>query len=150
MRMTYGKSGRILPGIALLLAAGFVLSACSTPTTTGGLLDANGNHPTGFVATHPSYARPDGSACTECHGDTLRGGISGVSCFTASFGGQGCHAAGPTPADHQPFATWVNAHQGEAAALRPTFSGCNAAMCHGATLQGDAGPSCFSASFAGF
>jgi hypothetical protein len=145
--MTYGKGGRMLPGTLLLLVTGLVLSACSTSTTTGGLLDANGKHPSSFVNTHPSFAGPDGSACTVCHGDDLRGGISKVSCFTASFGGQNCHDAGPTPANHQPIATWVNAHQGAAAALRPTFSGCNAAVCHGATLQGAGGPSCFSSSF---
>lgn len=93
--MTYRKSGRILPGAGLLLAAGVVLFACSTSTTTGGLLDASGKHPAGFASTHPSYAGPDGSACAECHGADLQGGIAKVSCFSASRNGVGCHASGP-------------------------------------------------------
>ena len=136
----------------LLLAAAAFAAGCSTSNTNSdlSLVNASGNHPADFVATHPAFASPDGSACVSCHGDNLQGGISRVSCFTASFNGQACHAAGPTPANHQSIATWVNAHQGEAAALRPTFSGCDTAVCHGATLQGAVGPSCFSPSFAGF
>ena len=82
-------------GCAILAAV--VFGGCSTGTTTSGLnlVDAQGNHPSGWISTHPSFARPDGRACTECHGDNLRGGISGVSCFTASRNGQGCHAGGP-------------------------------------------------------
>jgi predicted CxxxxCH...CXXCH cytochrome family protein len=141
-----------LPFTCLLLAAVAFAAGCSTSTGKSelSLVDASGNHPADFVTTHPAFATPDTSACVPCHGDNLQGGISGVSCFTASFNGQACHAAGPTPANHQPVATWVNAHQGEAAALRPTFAGCNAAVCHGATLQGANGPSCFSPNFAGF
>jgi len=136
----------------LLLAAAAFAAGCSTSTGNSelSLVNASGNHPADFVATHPAFASPDGSACVSCHGDNLQGGISRVSCFTASFNGQACHAAGPTPANHQSIATWVNAHQGEAAALRDTFSGCDTAVCHGATLQGAVGPSCFSPSFAGF
>ncbi|MGE5189428.1 MAG: hypothetical protein ACM3NF_05170 [Gemmatimonadota bacterium] len=136
--------------IAMLLA--FALAGCSTAVENSGLalVDASGNHPAGFLAAHGARALPDGGPCTPCHGEDLRGGISGVSCFTASVDGRGCHAAGPTPAGHQPIATWVNAHQGTAAASRPTFSTCNAAICHGPALQGAVGPSCFSASFAGF
>ncbi|MFA6147582.1 MAG: CxxxxCH/CxxCH domain-containing protein [bacterium] len=102
--MTYGKSGRMFAGTAILLAAGLVMAACSTSTTTGGLLDTSGKHPAGFVETHPSYARPDGSACTECHGGDLKGGISKVSCFNVSRNSVGCHANGP--AFHP--ATWVD------------------------------------------
>lgn len=93
--MSHRKNGRMVPGAGLLLAVGFVLSACSTPTATGSLVDASGKHPSSFVDTHPSYARPDGNACTECHGDDLRGGISKVSCFSASRNGVVCHPAGP-------------------------------------------------------
>ena len=93
--MTHRNSGRMVLVAGLLLAAGFVLSACSTPTATGSLVDASGKHPSNFVDTHPSYARPDGNVCTECHGDDLRGGISKVSCFSASRNGVVCHPAGP-------------------------------------------------------
>jgi predicted CxxxxCH...CXXCH cytochrome family protein len=147
------KSGRARPFVYLLLIGALFAAGCSTGADNSGLalVDERGDHPAGFVATHGALALPDdGSKCRSCHGDDLRGGISGVSCSTASFDGQACHAGGPTPANHQPIATWVNAHQGEAAALRPTFSGCNTTLCHGATLQGGVGPSCFSASYSGF
>jgi predicted CxxxxCH...CXXCH cytochrome family protein len=140
------------PWVYLLLFGALLAAGCSTSATnsSANLVDAQGNHPAGWISTHPSFVGAVGEACMSCHGEDLRGGISGVSCFTASFNGQACHAGGPAPANHQPVATWVNAHQGEAAALRPTFSGCNTALCHGATLQGAVGPSCFSPSFAGF
>jgi predicted CxxxxCH...CXXCH cytochrome family protein len=88
----------------ILLAAFAVAAGCSTSTTTGGLVDASGNHPAGFVSTHPASARPDGSACKECHGSDLQGGIVKVSCFSASRSGVACHASGP--AFHP--ANWVD------------------------------------------
>lgn len=80
----------------LLFLLGFVSAAgCSTATPTGGLVGGNGKHPANFATSHPTFALPDGSACTDCHGSDLRGGISKVSCFTASRNGTGCHASGP-------------------------------------------------------
>lgn len=80
-----------------LLAAATVLTGCSevNPASPLALLDASGNHPQGWAVVHGSYAFPDGAICTECHGDNLDGGISGVSCSTDSFNGQACHANGP-------------------------------------------------------
>lgn len=46
-------------------------------------------------ATHRTNALPDGSSCFQCHGTDLRGGLSGVSCFSASRNGVACHASGP-------------------------------------------------------
>ena len=92
----YGRSRRLRPVLILILLASLA-AGCSTGTTTSGLgfVDARGNHPSGWIGTHPAFARPAGKACTDCHGDDLGGGISGVSCFTASRNGQGCHATGP-------------------------------------------------------
>jgi predicted CxxxxCH...CXXCH cytochrome family protein len=45
--------------------------------------------------THRTNALPDGSACFQCHGADLLGGLSGVSCFSASRNGITCHATGP-------------------------------------------------------
>jgi predicted CxxxxCH...CXXCH cytochrome family protein len=90
--------------ILLLLAAAAFAAGCSNANKTGGLVDASGNHPAGFVAAHPAFARPDGGACKECHGSNLRGGIVNVSCFSASRNGVACHASGP--AFHP--ANWVD------------------------------------------
>jgi predicted CxxxxCH...CXXCH cytochrome family protein len=104
--MSHGRSafGRFGKSIGWLILAAVAAFGCSKATTTGGLVDANGNHPAGFVTAHPSFAAPDGSACTECHGSDLRGGIVNVSCFSASRNGAACHATGP--AFHP--ANWVD------------------------------------------
>jgi hypothetical protein len=84
----------------ILAAVGF--GGCSSgPTESSlGFLDAQGNHPTGWVTSHPAFALPDGRACTDCHGsvtdEAQSGGIANVSCFLASRNGVGCHADGPT------------------------------------------------------
>ena len=104
--MSHGRSafGRFGKSIGWLILAAVAAFGCSKATTTGGLVDANGNHPAGFVTAHPSFAAPDGSACTECHGSDFRGGIVKVSCFSASRNGAACHATGP--AFHP--ANWVD------------------------------------------
>ena len=44
----------------------------------------------------PAAFVSDRSRCFECHGSDLLGGISQVSCFSAEFNGQACHANGPS------------------------------------------------------
>jgi predicted CxxxxCH...CXXCH cytochrome family protein len=88
----------------LILAGAAVAAGCSSAATTVTLVDASGNHPAGFLSTHSASALPDGSACKECHGSDLRGGIVNVSCFSASRNGVACHASGP--AFHP--ANWVD------------------------------------------
>ena len=82
------------------------LSACSTVNQDSpfSLVDAAGRHPEGWIDVHRTLALPDGFICTDCHGDDLYGGITGISCATASFDGQSCHDTGPAfhPAD------WLN------------------------------------------
>jgi predicted CxxxxCH...CXXCH cytochrome family protein len=83
----------------IVVAVGFGGCSSGPSSSSLGLLDAQGNHPAGWVTTHPAFARPDGGACTECHGSVTNeaqsGGIANVSCFTASRNGAGCHANGP-------------------------------------------------------
>lgn len=92
-------NGRIRSLRPVLIPVFLVLlfSGCSTGIDSGGvsLVDAQGNHPVGWLASHKAFAGADGSMCKDCHGNTLQGGISGVSCFAASFNGQSCHAGGP-------------------------------------------------------
>lgn len=117
-------------GVLILLAAFAAAAGCSSASTTGSLVDASGNHPAGFVSTHPGPASPDGGACKECHGSDLRGGIVNVSCFSASRNGVACHASGPAghpagwvavPPAPQPHGTAAKAENG--------FPGCQ--LCHG-------------------
>jgi predicted CxxxxCH...CXXCH cytochrome family protein len=108
--------------LCLLLLASLLAVGCSSGNENSGLnlVDAQGNHPQNFLSTHPARAQHDGGLCTACHGDDLRGGISGVSCFSASRNGVGCHANGP--AFHP--ASWLNKTAG------PGF--------HGAAYTGNA------------
>lgn len=79
------------------------VAACNTGAENSALslVDGNGRHPAGWTEAHGAYAAPDGSSCYSCHGRDLDGGISNVSCSSASYNGQSCHAAGPGfhPAD---------------------------------------------------
>ena len=93
---------RVLWPVMVIVAAALAAGGCSTSTTTSGLslVDEQGNHAPGWISAHPTLALPDGSLCGSCHGSVTNasqsGGISGVSCFLASRGAQGCHAGGPT------------------------------------------------------
>ncbi len=88
---------RILIPILILPFLAVTFSNCSTANVESplSLVDASGNHPDGWITAHRSYAEPDGSLCMDCHGDDLAGGISGVSCSTASYKGISCHSSGP-------------------------------------------------------
>ncbi len=79
----------------LLLAALF--SGCSTVSEDSpmSLVDPAGKHFEGWLEDHGPIAASDEALCVLCHGKDLDGGISSVSCSSASYGGQGCHASGP-------------------------------------------------------
>jgi hypothetical protein len=130
----------------LILAAALVglLSACSSQNSQAIFDPQTGKHPATWLQTHPASFLSNPSQCTECHGADLHGGISNVSCFSASFGGIGCHANGPGHADP---ATWaLPAQHGTAAKAAPNaaamhgFSICQ--LCHGSNFAGDFGPTC--------
>ncbi|MBI5576724.1 MAG: hypothetical protein HY896_10240 [Deltaproteobacteria bacterium] len=91
----------------LLLLAGVVAVGCSTGNGTSGLnlIAPDGNHPAGFVSTHPSLvlSSSDTSLCRPCHGEGLDGGIAKVSCFSNTLNGVACHHSSPTwgsPTEH--------------------------------------------------
>lgn len=50
-------------------------------------------HPGNIVYSTASYI----TECGNCHGLDLRGSGNSPSCFSATFTGNGCHAAGPVP-----------------------------------------------------
>ena len=100
--MPTANNTRALWPLLVIVVAVLAAGGCSTSTTTSGLslVNEQGNHPPGWISSHPTYALPAGSLCGSCHGSVTNasqsGGISGVSCFLASRSGQGCHAGGPT------------------------------------------------------
>jgi len=114
--------------LGALLAAG-----CSTGADTGSsLVTPQGDHPPGFLSTHPALAVSDAGQCASCHGSDLTGGISKVSCFTAA-----CH--------HGTIANWsAPAVHGASAKRAPGASGfASCRICHGSDFSGDgAGIAC--------
>ncbi len=82
--------------VGTLVVFALAVAGCNTAVDKGNIFnEITGKHPAGWVDSHPTSAKPDGAACKECHGDDLKGGISGVSCFSASVDGFSCHASGP-------------------------------------------------------
>ena len=114
------------------------LAGCtSSPNSQSVINPDTGKHSADWITVHPDHYIADAAQCKECHGVDLKGGITGVSCFSADFNGVGCHALGP--AGHP--ANWaVPAQHGTAAKGAPTripiagFSICQ--LCHGADFLG--------------
>jgi predicted CxxxxCH...CXXCH cytochrome family protein len=137
----------ILLRIALAAYCALCLFACSKANPNALSIDpVTGKHPAGWAAAttggkHPQAYIAGPSACFECHGKNLNGGISGVSCFSASLGGISCHPGGPS--GHPAGWSAPSAHGASAKALaagRDGIAHCQA--CHGADLAGGTGPSC--------
>jgi len=138
--------------IANYKALGFILcgfiatiAACSSPNTKSILDPETGKHSANWIVDHRITFLKDQATCTECHGSDLKGGISGVSCFSASFGGMTCHANGPSghPAGWaSPDSHGAAAKSAPDAATTKGFSTCQA--CHGNNFSGGlAQASCF-------
>jgi len=109
-----------LIGIIMLTA---LLWGCSTANDSAVTVDVSGKHPSNWIAAHSTSFLNSGSNCADCHGATLTGGISGVSCSSSSFNGLSCHANGPHPIP------WP-AH------IQSTNQFINCSPCHGAALTG--------------
>ncbi len=99
-----------------------------------------GKHPSGWTTAgdgglHPARYQAGPSACFECHGKNLNGGISGVSCFSASLSGINCHPAGPS--GHPAGWSAPNAHGSSAKALAAGKDGiAHCQVCHGSDFAG--------------
>ena len=131
-------------GFVLFAVAGLVW-ACSSANNNAIILDPAGKHTANWIVEHRVAFVRDQSQCTGCHGSDLKGGIAKVSCSTALFGGQSCHANGPS--GHP--AGWRDpAFHGEVAKSQPGaesgFASCQG--CHGADYAGGiVSVSCFTA-----
>lgn len=132
----------VLAGLCAL-----VLASCSKSNPNAVPLDpVTGKHPAGWVdqstgGTHPRSYLAGPSACLQCHGKNLAGGISGVSCFSASRSGFTCHPGGPS--GHTAGWSAPSVHGASAKALAAGRDGIeHCEICHGSTFAGGIGPSC--------
>lgn len=119
--------GRFITGLTLtaLVAIG---AGCSSANRESSLDPETGMHAANWIIDHPVEFLQNQGVCKTCHGTGLKGGISKVSCFSASVEGAGCHANGP---GHP--SGWSNPEQHGVTAEKD-FSACK--TCHGAAYQG--------------
>ena len=123
-----------------------------------------GKHPKGWAVAdsgglHPAAYTAGPSACYECHGKNMAGGISSVSCFSSSYNGMNCHPGGPSshpagwsaPAAHGSSAKapslgrdglihCQDCHGGDYAGGSSGRSCLNAAGCHGTGVMAPHSP----------
>ncbi len=135
---------------AILVLLGISLGCSKANDKAPTINTITGKHPSGWMAEttgglHPTAYATGASACFECHGKNLNGGISGVSCFSSSFNGFTCHPDGPT--NHLAGWSAPSAHGAAAKALaagRDGFLRCK--ICHGSDFAGGVtGKSCLNA-----
>lgn len=119
------------------------LFACSKGNDKAVNIDPiTGKHPSGWAAAgngglHPAKYHAGPSACYECHGKNLDGGISNVSCFNASRSGINCHPDGPALAGHTEGWSSPSAHGVSAKALAAGQDGfVRCQKCHGSDFNG--------------
>jgi predicted CxxxxCH...CXXCH cytochrome family protein len=88
-------------GIIAVLISGALLAlvGCSSTNSTNnqtGFNTETGKHVDNWYVDHRTSFLKNASSCAECHGTDLKGGISNVSCYSASYSGMTCHANGPS------------------------------------------------------
>ncbi len=89
------RKWQLLFGGMLIIVGLFVLGCSEARYSSLSMVDDQGNHPGGWTADgHPTYAVPAASLCTDCHGDSLEGGISNTSCLESD-----CH--------HDTISSWA-------------------------------------------
>jgi hypothetical protein len=127
---------RVAAALTLVLAA----AAGCTKNRSGNPFDPDTGHAADWVVGHRAAFVAGGAACLECHGTDMMGGISHVSCFSASFEGQSCHPGGPR-GGHPAGWSSPSSH-GAGAKAENGFPFCE--DCHGGDFRGGtAGLSCF-------
>ena len=122
--------GLVLSTLIIMAVAG-----CSSPNTQTIIDPDTGKHPANWITDHRTAFPADPGRCAECHGTDLKGGVSGVSCFSAAFNGMSCHANGPS--GHP--TGWANpdSHGVTAKAAPAASSGfASCQVCHGETFSG--------------
>lgn len=115
--------------VACALLAVFAVG-CSKKN--GVAFDPDAGHADDFFPTHSAEYKNAGGGCAPCHGIDLLGGISTVSCYSASRDGQSCHPDGP---DGHP-AGWRALHSADAS------KAATCAPCHD-NPSNNLAPNCF-------
>jgi len=128
--------------LILIVAMGTVtvMFGCSNPNSQSNFDPETGKHISGWLpADHMNAAKADSSGCTQCHGTSLDGGISSVSCTSCHMGG----AMAVHPADWNPI---FSQHGPYVNSATTGTAACANQYCHGTTLTGvaNSGPSCTS------
>jgi predicted CxxxxCH...CXXCH cytochrome family protein len=121
---------------ALLACA--LLFGCSTPNSQTFLDPETGKHVSGWLpAGHMTAATANLSVCSDCHGTSLDGGISTVSCTS-------CHLGGPTSVHPANWAPIYSTHGPYVNSAPSGTAACANQYCHGTDLAGvaNSGPSC--------
>jgi len=122
---------------AVIVVGALMLVGCSSANKDALINPDTGKHAANWYVDHRTSYITNPGLCTTCHGVDLHGGITGVSCYTASFNGMSCHASGP--AGHPTGWASPDAH-GNAAKTVPDaanvtgFSSCQS--CHGPDFTG--------------
>ena len=130
----------LLKTVLFSILALSLLSCSKRNDKASNINPVTGKHPSGWAAAgsgglHPARYHAGPSACVECHGKNLNGGISGVSCFSASRSGINCHPGGPS--GHPAGWSAPNAHGASAKALAAGKDGlAHCQACHGADFAG--------------
>ncbi len=94
----------VLLGFVLIVAGAGCSSSNSGSSSSGGavVLTESGEHVSGWLKRNSGEFHADAflgnpQQCTECHGATLLGGISRVSCNSVSYDGRSCHPGNDAP-----------------------------------------------------
>jgi hypothetical protein len=119
-----------------------LVTGCGTPNDNASFDSDAEAHTGAWISDHAVTAKADTATCVECHGASLDGGISKVSCTS-------CHLGGPTAIHPSTYTSPVALNHSEYVAIQGN-SGCANINCHGATLAGGlTGPSCSSCHIGG-
>lgn len=109
------------------LTMALVLGGCGDKNDKA-VFSPDSGHPSGWALTHKTSAKADLETCVDCHGESLNGGISNISC-------KQCHIEGPTSKHPVAWGDYAYARHKAYVATNGTSS-CANASCHGATLAG--------------
>jgi predicted CxxxxCH...CXXCH cytochrome family protein len=127
---------------AILLFGIVLITGCGSSNSQAPFDADTQQHPADWKWTHKTAAQQDPTACTECHGDDLSGGISKVPCFSCHLNGSpyvltdctSCHGNPPVGTVAPNRAGAHNTATGHFAAQVILPDGCN--TCHGGAGSG--------------
>lgn len=133
------------------LALGLLLSVLLLALTGCGDVNSQADF-NAVSAKHPSTWKPSGhvsaaksriESCTECHGANFLGGVSKVACIDCHMGNEEkIHPLQWGPFSYSGHGSYVKQNQNDT-------TRCANANCHGSTLTGVTGPSCYSCHMGG-